>query len=128
MRVQIVLHAARGMANARIAERAGVHVDTVRTWRGRLTKGGLAALAGTATAPAARPPPPRCRTLRSRRWHASCPPRPGFHCPDGAGRSCPELAREAITRGIATGLSASTVRRWLTRDAIKPEFSAALAA
>nr|WP_246102317.1 transposase [Streptomyces piniterrae] len=34
--------------------------------------------------------------------------------------SCPELAREAVERGIAPFLSASTVRRWLDQDAIKP--------
>ncbi|MFD4975888.1 IS630 family transposase [Streptomyces sp. NPDC058424] len=34
--------------------------------------------------------------------------------------SCPELAREAVERGVAPFLSASTVRRWLTRDALKP--------
>jgi hypothetical protein len=35
--------------------------------------------------------------------------------------SAPELAREAITRGVAPeGISAATVRRWLTADAIKP--------
>ncbi|WP_374104513.1 helix-turn-helix domain-containing protein [Streptomyces sp. HB132] len=36
LRAQIVLHAARGPANARIAERVGVHVDTVRRWQGPL--------------------------------------------------------------------------------------------
>jgi hypothetical protein len=35
-------------------------------------------------------------------------------------RSCPELAREAVARRIAPALSASTVRRWLDQDAIKP--------
>ena len=34
--------------------------------------------------------------------------------------SCPELAREAVARGVAPFLSASTVRRCLTRDALKP--------
>jgi hypothetical protein len=34
--------------------------------------------------------------------------------------SCPELAREAVRRDIAGFVSASTVRRWLTEDAIKP--------
>ena len=34
--------------------------------------------------------------------------------------SCPELAREAVTRGIVASISASTVRRWLAADAIKP--------
>jgi hypothetical protein len=34
--------------------------------------------------------------------------------------SCPELAREAVTLGVAEAISASTVRRWLAREAIKP--------
>ncbi|GAU71511.1 putative transposase [Streptomyces sp. NBRC 110611] len=34
--------------------------------------------------------------------------------------SCPELAREAVARGIAALVSASTVRRWLVQDALKP--------
>ncbi|MEU9214173.1 IS630 family transposase [Streptomyces sp. NPDC048415] len=34
--------------------------------------------------------------------------------------SCPELAREAMARGIAASVSASTVRRWLSQDTIKP--------
>ncbi|MFB7310581.1 helix-turn-helix domain-containing protein [Streptomyces sp. NPDC056192] len=34
--------------------------------------------------------------------------------------SCPELAREAARRGIAPFMSASTVRRWLAQDALKP--------
>ncbi|MFJ4989039.1 helix-turn-helix domain-containing protein [Streptomyces sp. NPDC088732] len=35
--------------------------------------------------------------------------------------SCPELAREAVDRGIVEAVSASTVRRWLKRDALKPQ-------
>ncbi|MDT4933274.1 MAG: hypothetical protein QOK11_1166 [Pseudonocardiales bacterium] len=34
--------------------------------------------------------------------------------------SCPDLAAEAITRGIVASVSASTVRRWLASDALKP--------
>ncbi|MGW8889732.1 hypothetical protein [Streptomyces sp. NPDC055749] len=34
--------------------------------------------------------------------------------------SCPELAREAITRAINETISASTVRRWLKDDVLKP--------
>ncbi|MGQ4435877.1 helix-turn-helix domain-containing protein [Streptomyces sp. SAS_260] len=34
--------------------------------------------------------------------------------------SCPELAREVVARSIAGSISASTVRRWLKADAIKP--------
>ncbi|MFD8686024.1 helix-turn-helix domain-containing protein [Streptomyces sp. NPDC059651] len=34
--------------------------------------------------------------------------------------SCPELAREVVARAIAGSICASTVRRWLKQDAIKP--------
>ncbi|MFF0384142.1 hypothetical protein [Streptomyces sp. NPDC004286] len=34
--------------------------------------------------------------------------------------SCPELAREAVKRGITAFVSVSTVRRWLAEDALKP--------
>ncbi|MDW4909997.1 IS630 family transposase [Streptomyces sp. ADMS] len=34
--------------------------------------------------------------------------------------SCPELAREVVARTIAGSISASTVRRWLKDDALKP--------
>ncbi|WP_234467583.1 hypothetical protein [Streptomyces sp. MBT62] len=34
--------------------------------------------------------------------------------------SCPEPAAEPAARGIADSVSASTVRRWLRGDAIKP--------
>ncbi|MCX4851281.1 helix-turn-helix domain-containing protein [Streptomyces sp. NBC_00893] len=33
VRAQIVLHAARGRSNARIARETGLHLDTVRRWR-----------------------------------------------------------------------------------------------
>jgi hypothetical protein len=34
--------------------------------------------------------------------------------------TCPELARHAAASGIASAPSASTVRRWLADDALKP--------
>ena len=34
--------------------------------------------------------------------------------------SCPELAREVVSQGVAEAISASTVWRWLAREAIKP--------
>ena len=34
--------------------------------------------------------------------------------------SCPDLAREAAARGITPAISASTVRRWLAGDVLKP--------
>ena len=34
--------------------------------------------------------------------------------------SAPELAVEAVARGVVESISASTVRRWLAADALKP--------
>ncbi|WP_406364934.1 helix-turn-helix domain-containing protein [Streptomyces sp. NBC_01546] len=44
-RATIVSLAARGRPNARIAVQTRLHVDTVRTWRGRFAAGGMPALA-----------------------------------------------------------------------------------
>jgi transposase len=44
-RAAVVLHAARGRSNARIARETGLHLDTVRTWRNRFADGGLSGLA-----------------------------------------------------------------------------------
>ncbi|WP_406253501.1 helix-turn-helix domain-containing protein [Streptomyces atratus] len=44
MRAQVVLHAARGRSNARIARETRLHLDTVRTWRGRFAEHGLSGL------------------------------------------------------------------------------------
>ncbi|MFF4602795.1 helix-turn-helix domain-containing protein [Streptomyces sp. NPDC001339] len=41
VRAQVVLHAARGRSNARIARETGLHLDTVRRWRGRFARAGL---------------------------------------------------------------------------------------
>ncbi|MER7986353.1 helix-turn-helix domain-containing protein [Streptomyces noursei] len=38
VRAQVVLHAARGRSNARIAQETGLHLDTVRRWRGRFAE------------------------------------------------------------------------------------------
>jgi hypothetical protein len=70
----------------------------------------------TARAPVDRPRSPHCGPPRSRRWPANCPPRPASRWRAGV----PEFAREAIQRGIAPAVSASTVRRWLDQDASSP--------
>src|SRR5689334_25364240 len=46
LRAQIVLAAACGHPNARIAAGLGISVDTVRKWRGRFAARGLGGLAG----------------------------------------------------------------------------------
>ncbi|MEU6019737.1 IS630 family transposase, partial [Streptomyces sp. NPDC047515] len=116
VRAQIVLHAARGRGNARIARDTGVHPDTVRTWRVRFADGGLPALAD------------RKRSGRPRRFTpVQVAEVKALACqlPAETGTplsrwSCPELAREVVTRHVADSISASTVRRWLKDDALKP--------
>ncbi|TDT97485.1 transposase [Streptomyces sp. 846.5] len=116
LRAQIVLHAARGRGNARIARETGVHVDTVRTWRVRFADGGMSALAD------------RKRSGRPRRFTpVQIAEVKALACqlPAETGTplsrwSCPELAREVVARHIAGSISASTVRRWLKEDALKP--------
>ncbi|MFF4401651.1 helix-turn-helix domain-containing protein [Streptomyces sp. NPDC001480] len=112
----MVFLAARGRSNAWIAVEAGVHVDTVRTWRGRFADLGLLGLADRK-----RPGRPAAFTAlqtahRSRPWRVSFPPRQA----PLSRWSCPEPAREAVARRITPALSASTVRRGLDQDAIKP--------
>jgi transposase len=115
-RATIVLAAARGHANARIALHTGMHVDTVRTWRGRFTAGRLPALADRERCGR----PPRFTPVQVAEVKALACQLPAESGTPLARWSGPELAREAVARGIADALSASTVRRWLTQDALKP--------
>jgi transposase len=116
LRAQIVLHAARGRSNARIARETGLHLDTVRTWPGRFAEQGLAGLADRK-----RPGrPPSFSALQAAQVTALACRLPAETGVPISRWSAPELAREAVTRGIATFLSASTARRWLARDALKP--------
>ena len=116
IRARIVLAAADGAANTEIAAEVGVHVDTVRKWRRRFATAGLPGLR-TCRAAGGDVRSRRCRSPRSRRWPAPCPPRPVQPL---SRWSSAELAAEAITRGIAETISPATVRRWLAADAIKP--------
>ncbi|WP_256341552.1 helix-turn-helix domain-containing protein [Streptomyces sp. TLI_105] len=102
VRAQVVLHAARGRSKARVAQETGLHLDTVRRWRGRFAEQGLPGLKGRQRC--GRPPvftplqvaevkAPACRLAAESgvllsRW------------------SCPELAYEATRRGIAAFVSA----------------------
>ncbi|MEU6401716.1 helix-turn-helix domain-containing protein [Streptomyces sp. NPDC046985] len=105
-RAEVVLAAARGHSNARIARDTGLHLDTVRTWRGRFASGGLPALADRKRS--GRPPlfaPVQTAEVKA----LACRLPAGSEVPL-ARRSCPELARAAVERGITGTVSASTVR------------------
>ncbi|MER6046404.1 helix-turn-helix domain-containing protein [Streptomyces sp. NPDC001793] len=86
-RAEIVLRAARGHSNNRIATATGCQLDTVRRWRDRFAEHGLGGLSDRSHA--ARPSSPRCSAPRPRRWPAGCRPRPACRCPAGAARSWP---------------------------------------
>jgi transposase len=116
VRAKIVLLAAEGQPNTVIARRVDVHVDVVSRWRGRFATEGLAGLGD------------RKRTGRPRSFPAevvaevkamACEPPEHRGAPLGRWSSA-ELAREAVAEGLVEAVSASSVRRWLAADAIKP--------
>jgi transposase len=116
VRARIVLLAAVRCTNAAIAAELLTTEDTVRKWRGRFAEQGLEGLVD------------RPRSGRPRRFTAvqaaevkslACQ-RPAATGVPLSRWSAPELAREMVARGLAEKISASTVRRWLAVDAIKP--------
>ncbi|MEU5599502.1 IS630 family transposase [Streptomyces sp. NPDC020298] len=115
-RATVVLLAARGRSNAWIAAETHLHVDTVRTWRGRFADGGLPALADRKRSgrPARFTP---VQVTEAKALACQLPAETGVPL---ARWSCPELAAELTARGITDTVSASTVRRWLREDALKP--------
>jgi transposase len=116
VRAKIVLLAARGVANAAIAVRLDLDVDVVSRWRKRFVTEGLAGLGDrkrcgrprsfpaqvVAEVKAMACEPPQVRAVPLSRWSSA------------------DLAAQAVAEGLAVTVSASTVRRWLAEDAIKP--------
>ena len=115
-RAQVVLHAARGRSNARIARESGLHLDTVRTWRGRFAEHRLSALSDRKRSGR----PASFTALQSAQVKALACQLPAESGVPLSRWSALELAREVVARAIAGTISASTVRRWLKEDAIKP--------
>ncbi|MFD8707126.1 IS630 family transposase [Kitasatospora sp. NPDC059648] len=115
-RAAVVLFAARGRSNARIAAETHLHVDTVRTWRGRFAHGGLPALADRKRSGR----PARFTSVQVAAAKALACQLPAETGVPLARWSCLELAAELTASGITDTVSASTVRRWLREDALKP--------
>jgi transposase len=116
LRARIVLLAAGGLANCAIAARLGICEDTARKWRRRYCQNGMGGLADA-------PRPGRPRKFPAR--VAAEVKALACELPAASGRplarwTCPELARQAVAGGVVAAVSASTVRRWLADDAIKP--------
>ncbi|MEV2264967.1 IS630 family transposase [Nonomuraea africana] len=115
LRSRIVLLAATGMTNRMIAQRVDSQ-DTARKWRRRYCEQGIEGLAD-----APRPGRPRLypATVVAEVKALACELPAASRTPL-ARWTCPELARHAAAVGIVPAPSASTVRRWLTDDALKP--------
>jgi transposase len=116
LRARIVLLAADSLANSVIAARLGICQDTARKWRRRYCEQGLDGLADA-------PRPGRPRKFPARvvaEVKALACELPATSGKPLARWTCPELAREAAASSIVTEVSASTVRRWLAADAIRP--------
>ncbi|MFD0480277.1 helix-turn-helix domain-containing protein [Nonomuraea thailandensis] len=116
VRVRIVLDAAHGYSNARIALRQRVHLDTVRRWRGRYADQGID---GLKDRPRSGRPPRFTLVQRAEVTALACqlPAETGMPL---SRWSSADLAAEVVGRRIAEAMSASSVRRILAADVLKP--------
>jgi transposase len=115
LRAQIVLEAAHGASNAAIAESLNVCVDTVRAWRRRFA---VDRIKGLRDRPRSGRPPVHGPAVRAEVVAMACAP-PAEQDVPLSRWSCPEIARELAVR-CHVAVSASSVRRWLAADALKP--------
>ena len=116
LRAQIVLAAARGRANARIAAGLHVTVDTVRKWRGRFAARGLDGLTDLPRSGR----PRRISALERAAVVALACQLPAATGVPLARWSGPELAAEITRAGLASQISPSSVLRILAEHPIKP--------
>ena len=110
-RARVLLWAGEGMANARIAEKAGVMPDTVRTWRARHAIEGLAQFAAVRPGRGRKPsiPSEKVATIVEATLHTK---------PEGATHwSCRSMAK-------AQGVSPATVQRIWSARGLKPHLMA----
>ena len=116
LRAQIVLAAARGHPNARIAAGLSISVDTVRKWRGRFAARGLE---GLQDLPRAGRPRRIGVADRTAVVALACqlPAATGVPLAHWTG---PELAAELTARGLASPMSPSSVLRILAEHPVKP--------
>jgi transposase len=116
VRAKIVLMAADGEANTIIAQRLDVHIGVVSRWRKRFFEAGLAGLDDRPRTGRPRSFPPQ---VRAQVKAMACEPPAEREAPLSRWSSS-ELATQAVAEGLVGSISASTVRRWLSEDAIKP--------
>jgi transposase len=116
LRAQIVLDADDDYPNAAIARRQRVSVDMVRKWRGRFAAEGMHGLGDRKRSGR----PPRFTAVQHSQVKALACELPATSGVPLSRWSSAELADEAVTAGVVESISASTVRRWIRRDALKP--------
>lgn len=116
VRARIVLMAAEGLLNTVIAERLDVHVDVVSRWRKRFAEVGLDGLSDRKRAGRPRSFPAR---VVAEVKAMACEPPESRGAPLSRWSSA-ELAGQARAEGLVESVAASTVRRWLREDSIKP--------
>src|SRR5580698_6804456 len=116
LRAQIVLAAARGRDNARIAADLQITADTVREWRGRFAGRGLPGLTDLPRSGR----PRRISALERAAVVALACQLPAATGVPLARWSGPELAAEITNTGLARPISPSSVRRILAEHPIKP--------
>jgi transposase len=115
LRAQIVLEAAHGESNAAIAETLNVCVDTVRTWRRRFATDRLK---GLKDRPRSGRPRVHGPGVRAEAVALACA-LPAENDVPLSRWSGQEIARELAAR-YHVSVAASSVRRWLAEDALKP--------
>ncbi|MEP6463116.1 MAG: IS630 family transposase [Frankiaceae bacterium] len=118
LRAQIVLAAAQGGSNAGIAEALNIGVDTVRRWRRRFAAATDQRLEALTDRPRSGRPPVHGPGVRAEAVALACA-LPAENDVPLSRWSCPEIARELAAR-CDVAVSASSVRRWLADDALKP--------
>lgn len=116
IRARIVRDAAHGYSNNKIATRHRVHVDTVRHWRARFADEGLPGLTDRKRSGR----PARFTPTQIAEVKALACQLPAETEVPLARWSCPDLACEAVARGIVAAVSPSTIRRMLAADMLKP--------
>ncbi len=116
IRARIVLAAAAGRPNAATATDLGISVDTVRKWRRRFATDGISGLEDLPRSGRPRRFTP-VQVAQVKALACTLPAETGLPLSRWSGT---ELAAEVRARGVAQTISASTVRRWLNADAIKP--------
>jgi len=116
LRAQVVLAAARGRDNARIAADLGINIDTARRWRGRFAGRGLE---GLNDLPRSGRPRQISAAERAAVVALACqlPAATGVPLSRWTG---PELAAELAAQGLAGPISVTSILRILAEHPVKP--------